>query len=127
MKKIQDIEEIILAKKNEIESEIISFMKENNARAVSFFDWEDTPVVEYGYKHTYSLLEMYIEDDGRLVIEGGWGVDTKRFYVADSTRLYVADMDIDVLFDMYNWLLENENKIVNDRCFSYNEEWIYEH
>lgn len=120
MKKIQGVEEIILAKKNEIESEIISFMKENNASAVSFFDWEDTPVVEYGYKHTYSLLEMYIED-GRLVIEGGWGVNPKRFYVADSIKLYVAKMDIEILFDMYNWLLENENKIVKDKCFAYEE------
>lgn len=102
MKKVDSIDKIILEKRKEIENEIISFLENNNVTRFDFYDWEGLPILEFGYD-TYVLSAIVIKENG-LIFEGDGQV-----YEAEYS---VYDFDIALLFDLYNWLLENEEEIV---------------
>ena len=103
MKRIKGIEEFVREKTKEIESEIISFLKENNVTRFDFYDWEALPILEFGYRDTYTLSAIVIEND-RLIFEGNGQMYEEEYGV--------TDLNIEHLFDVYDWLLENEEDIV---------------
>ena len=102
MKKVDSIDKIILEKRKEIENEIISFLEDNNVTRFDFYDWDGLPILEFGYRDTYVLSAIVIKD--KLIFEGNG-----QMYEAEYS---VYDFDIALLFDLYNWLLENEEEIV---------------
>jgi hypothetical protein len=103
MKKVEGIDKIILGKRKEIENEIISFLKDNNVTRFDFYDWEGLPILELGYRDTYALSAIVIKKN-KLIFEGNGQMYEEEYSV--------YDFDITLLFDLYNWLLENEEEIV---------------
>lgn len=103
MKKVEGIDKIILGKRKEIENEIISFLNDNNVTRFDFYDWERLPILEFSYRDTYALSAIVIKEN-KLIFEGNGQMYEEEYSV--------YDFDITLLFDLYNWLLENEEEIV---------------
>ena len=103
MKRIDSIDKIILEKKKEIENEIISFLKENNVTRFDFYDWEGLPILEFGYRDTYTLSAIVIKDN-ELIFEGSGQMYEEEYSV--------IDLNMEYLFEIYDWLIENEEEIV---------------
>ena len=102
MKKVDSIDKIILEKRKEIENEIISFLEDNNVTRFDFYDWEGLPILEFGYRDTYVLSAIVIDDD-KLFFEGNGQMYEEEYSV--------TDLNIEHLFDVYDWLIENEEEI----------------
>lgn len=103
MKRIDSIDKIILEKKKEIENEIISFLEDNNVTRFDFYDWDGLPILELGYRDTYVLSAIVIKDNG-LIFEGSGQMYEEEYSV--------IDLNMGHLFEIYDWLIENEEEIV---------------
>ena len=93
---------------------LIVLMDNHKAREIDCFDFDDTPIIFNGLGDDCMTLDRinYHNINGNKVItfgcSGSWNND----------EINVAQMDIELLIEVYEWIMANEDILFNQ----YNEE-----
>ena len=87
--------------KNAICSSITKFMEKHNCKELDVTDFDDTPIILEDLERsdfTYTLDRLTNYNDVRVYCSNR----------EDDDSFYLTSLGIDILTDLYEWLLENE-------------------
>ena len=108
-KKIELFREQIELITNEINDAIVSLMKKHNTENAYCVELDSTPIIihdSYCDDNIHTLDEIILCDNGAIK----FGCSS----CFSNTYVYLIHMDIELLINVYEWIVENENEIFEE-------------
>jgi hypothetical protein len=107
--KIKDFKERCNEIRSEIFDAIVSLMNKHNTKVVSC-DLSDTPIIIYDSycdDNIHTLDDIILCDNDNIIKFGCSSCFS-------NTYAYINDLDIELLIDVFEWVIENEDEIFDE-------------
>lgn len=99
---IKDLIKEIKNTRNEINDKIISMLDKHNTTEIECYECDDCPIVVSGTDDNCMTLDrVELSNDNTIIFgcSGSW----------DNDYFSVQELDIELLIEIYEWLIENED------------------
>lgn len=106
--KIKDLKERCNEIRNEICDAIVLLMNKHNTKVISC-DLSDTPIIIYD-----SYCDDNIHTLDSIILCDNNNIKFGCSSCFSNIDVYINDLDIDLLIDVYEWVIDNENEIFDE-------------
>ena len=92
--------------RNDLCANIVNLLKKHDSKEVDVTDFDSTPIILEDLErcdYSYTL--------NRITADDYWSVRVEISNCEDDNTLTLMSLSTDVLFDLYEWLVENEEDI----------------